>query len=165
MRIWGKDNKDHPQERIIAIGKTLHKLYPDGEFRYLDLCCGEGDVIISLSNWFSKAKLYGIDMQEYKEWKTKDNLKFKQVYLQDFIENAEDTFEVCSLLNTHRNWPEEFIELKKELYKWLQGHVKYFITSIGNTRKDSKLPFKYKIIGIDTREYPLVLCNVAGGEI
>lgn len=158
MRIWGDDTKDHPFTRIESIAKALRSIYPNS-FKYLDLCCGEGDVIIELARVFTDSQFFGLDMTKYPEWEyAPRNITFKCMYLQDYIKYSMDQMDVVSLLNTHRNWPEEMKQVKEDLYKWLPTHCMYFITSI--TNKDIKVPFNYGFIGTDTASYPLILCKM-----
>ena len=175
---WAQDNGTRPMGRKIAIKENLQLVYPEGNFNYVDLCCGTGDVLEYLADAFPSASFTGVDTYNYKEdirklskeacWAVKPNLKFILEFMQEFIDKSP-RFNVCSLLNSYRFFPVEDMSMvdqaiqlegRKQLHSWLISKVDYFIASLSASHNDSYLPFKYKIIGFDKEEkYPLILCN------
>jgi hypothetical protein len=158
MKIWGLDEDINPKDRIDAIELFLRQVYGTTKFSYVDLCCGKGDVIKKLSKRFPNGLFLGVDIVDYgPDWKMSNNITFLNMDIQDFIQ-AYGPYDVCSMLNSYRNWPEEYRKLKEDLHIWLYKNVKFFITSLRKT--DSKMPFPYTIIGKDSKNHPLILCRI-----
>lgn len=176
--FWARDPGTRPIGRKLAIKENLKVLYPEGNFNYVDLCCGTGDVLEYLADAFPKASFIGVDTYNYREdpyneqkekcWENKPNLVFKLEFMQSFIARYPK-FNVCSLLNSYRNFPVDDMSLEDQkvqkkgrdkLHEWLKNSVDYFIASLSASHNNSYIPFKYKIIGFDKEEkYPLILCN------
>ena len=65
--FWARDPGTRPIGRKLAIAQNLKKLYPEGIFTYVDLCCGTGDVLEYLADQFPKATFLGVDTYNYRE--------------------------------------------------------------------------------------------------
>ena len=161
MKIWGEDIEDssfHPLSRIEAIKKALKKIpYP---LSYVDLCCGRGEVIKELAKDFQDVCFLGIDLESYPEWKQDcpSNVIYQVMDMEEFFKLGR-SYTVCSMLNTFRNWPKEYLKVRDTLYDWLRGNVDYFITSIG-LGPDTTFPYAYEFVGIDAGGYKLIIARI-----
>lgn len=156
-RIWGTP-RAHGDDRNRDIESFLRGTYGEGPFSYLDLCCGNGDVLIYLATAFPMGIFIGVDIV-HPDLPILTNLTFYQEPFQTFIARP-DKYSVVSLLDTYRNWPEEFRKDQEDFHRWLSPHTDYFICSLANIKDLDVLPFKGTPIGRDSHGYPLILCQL-----
>jgi hypothetical protein len=163
---WGVDTQPHPANRRPDIEKALQEIFPLGVFTYVDLACGDGDVIKYLAKQFPESSFVGVDMncpgREDLLYTPPKNLTFVEELWQEHID-THPSYDVCSLLNTYRNWPDQYEEERIFFHSWLDGYVKYFICSVGGEEEWKKLPWSYRVIGEDFM-CPLLLCKIGEKE-
>jgi hypothetical protein len=149
-RVGASDwNMDDPRCRAASIIDTLQDMDENGllprPFTVLDLCCGDGVVLMQIGRAFLDARCYGIDILSYPSHRIaerKGGCSFYKVPLQRLIEAEPPMFvDACVMLNTFRGWdkadlsPKEY-DLPEKTLRWLKQWCRYIFVTATTAQMD-----------------------------
>ena len=149
-RVGASDwNMEHPNCRAGNIVDTLRELADNGllrrRFTVLDLCCGDGVVLLQIGRAFLEAKCYGVDLLSYPTHRLAERrggVAFYKAPLQAVIDSKPPAIvDVCLMLNTFRGWdkadlPVEDSNLPQRTLRWMRDHCRYLFLTIHQPQED-----------------------------
>lgn len=132
-------NMGDPRCRAANIVGTLQEMDENGllphPFTVLDLCCGDGVVLLQVGRAFLEARCYGIDILSYPSHRIaeRNGVRFYRAPLQRLVEDRPPAVvDVCLMLNTFRGWDKAGAdaELPAKTLQWMRRHCRYvFVTA------------------------------------
>lgn len=141
-------NISHVRCRPRMIIETLRELIRNDllpqSFTALDLCCGDGVVLLQIRRAFVYSMCYGIDLLTYPTHAAAEKMgvMFHRVPLQKLVEaKPPNTIDVCIMLNTFRGWDKadlqsEDCNLPSKTIAWMRSHCRYiFITATEDQKR------------------------------
>lgn len=147
-RIWGLEPYYDPG-RAIDIYEAVKDL---GIESILDVACGVGLILESLSWKIPCHKYHQFDVEQYPEWKSLVISPQKED-LFEYIKR-DDSYDLVLMLNAYRNWDEE---PREEFNRWLKRNAKYFITSYEG---ENPICDNWSVIGKDVKGHDLKLYKI-----
>ena len=143
-RVGASDwNLEHPSCRAGSILDTLHELVANDlltkQFTVLDLCCGDGVVLLQIGRAFLGSRCYGADLLQYPTHglaQRRAGCQFYRAPLQAIVASEPpERIDVVIMLNTFRGWdkadiPAAEASLPQQTLGWMQRHARYiFVTA------------------------------------
>lgn len=142
-------NMEHPNCRARNIVNTLHELVDNDlltqRFTVLDLCCGDGVVLMQIGREFLGAKCYGVDLLRYETHRlaeTRGGCSFYKAPLQAVIASEPpQKVDVAIMLNTFRGWdkadlPKAEHQLPQKTLYWLKGFCRFVFLTVTAVQRE-----------------------------
>jgi len=136
--VWGPDTStsadswysDKVQSVIQAIAIRKEELGPT--FTILDMACGNGILDAEFSAAFPEARIVGVDLEPYPEWKdrTSDRLTFEVGEMFTFLQTDTRDWDITLMLNILRiksPYPDQLALAWAVITKWCNAHTKYLL--------------------------------------
>jgi len=149
-RVGASDwNLKHADCRAHNILRTLREMDENGllrrRFTVLDLCCGDGIILMQIGREFLHAQCYGVDLLRYPEHRiaeTRAGCSFYKAPLQAVVASEPpQRIDVCIMLNTFRGWdkadlPKEEHDMPQKTLNWMRRHCRFLFVTATVAQRD-----------------------------